>query len=477
VSEKRITVSQAAHAPIVALVGRPNVGKSTLFNRLTGGHDAIVEDEPGVTRDRRYGVADWCGKVFRVVDTGGLMLDAYNEQLRTVDREVFRQAMQAVKEADLIVFVADARKGVVPEDRAAAEVLRKAGKVAICAANKVDKQSLEADAQELYELGFDNVLSISAQHGRGVGELCDAILEKLPDAPTLVELQDEAVRPIKIALVGRPNAGKSSMLNRFVGTERMIVDAEAGTTRDPVETAVELGGRPYIIIDTAGIRRRAKVSVAMEKIAVAMAEKAVERCDVCVLMIDGEAGLAEQDAKVAGICEEKGRALVICFNKLDLIDGATEQKLIADVKRQLQFVPWARVVFASAKTGKGAQRILDAVQAAYAGFTRRVTTGALNRWFETIVEKHPPSLFRGHPVKLYFIQQPKIAPPTFVLSVNNPDGVHFSYRRYLQNQLREEFDLWGTPVRIVCRGRSSPDAKKVRSRRKRVTPGSEDVTE
>ena len=306
---------------------------------------------------------------------------------------------------------------------------------------------------------------VSAQHGRGVGELLDAVVARLPDAPRIdeqPETEDDATRPIKLALVGRPNAGKSSLVNRFVGDERVIVDAEAGTTRDPVDTPVELGGRRYVLIDTAGIRRRSKVHAPMEKIAVAMAEKAVGRCDVCVLVVDAAEGLAEQDAKVAGMCDEAGRALVILFNKLDLIDDKKQKKLHEDLKRQLQFVPWARVVFASARTGKGVQRILDAVQAAYAAYTRRVSTGALNRWFEGIVEKHPPSLYRGHPVKLYFIQQPQARPPTFLLSVNHPEGVHFSYRRYLANQLRDEFDLWGTPVRIVCKARG----QKPRDKRK-----------
>jgi GTP-binding protein len=234
----------------------------------------------------------------------------------------------------------------------------------------------------------------------------------------------------------------------------MLVDAQAGTTRDPIDTPVEIAGRRYTLIDTAGIRRRSKVKLAMEKIAVAMAENAIRRCDVCVLMIDAEDGIAEQDAKIAGICDEAGRALVICFNKLDRVDQAAQDKLRENLNRQLQFVPWARVVFASAKTGKGVQRVLDAVQAAYGAYTRRVPTGELNRWFEGIVTKHPPSVFRGHPIKLYFIQQPQARPPTFLLSVNYPEGVHFSYRRYLANQLRESFELDGTPVRIVCRARS-----------------------
>ena len=442
--------------PLVAIVGRPNVGKSTLFNRICGGHDAIVEDEAGVTRDRRYGEAEWDGYLFRVVDTGGLDFDAAKPDAATLQRGILKQAMRAVEEAALVLFVVDARSGLVPEDRDAIQSLRKSGKPILWVANKVDGAAFEAEANELYALGADQVFPVSAQHGRGVGELLDAVVAKLPDAPRIdaqPEPDDDETRPIKLALVGRPNAGKSSLVNRLVGDERVIVDAQAGTTRDPVDTPVEIAGRRYVLIDTAGIRRRSKVYAPMEKIAVAMAEKAVGRCDVCVLVVDAAEGLAEQDAKVAGMCEEAGRALVILFNKLDLIDDKQQKKLHEDLKRQLQFVPWARVVFASAKTGKGVQRVLDAVQAAYAAYTRRVTTGALNRWFEGIVERHPPSVYRGHPIKLYFIQQPQAKPPTFLLSVNFPEGVHFSYRRYLANQLRDEFDLWGTPVRIVAKAR------------------------
>ncbi len=442
--------------PLVAIVGRPNVGKSTLFNRICGGHAAIVEDEPGVTRDRRYGDADWDGRLFRVVDTGGLDLDAAKPKDAMLARGIVRQAMRAVEEADLALFVIDGREGLVPGDHEAAETLRRSGKPVLWVANKIDSAGDEAGAADLYAIGADHVHMVSATHGRGVGELCDAILEHLPDAPHMSELpeeQDDETRPIRLALVGRPNAGKSSLVNRFVGDERVLVDSKAGTTRDPVDTPVTIGERAYTLIDTAGIRRRSKVSVPMEKIAVAQAENSIRRADVCLLVVDAADGLAEQDAKIAGACDEFGRALVILFNKADLIDEEQQKKIHENVDRQLNFVPWARVVFASAKTGKGVQRILDAVQAAYAAYTRRVTTGELNRWFSTIVEKHPPSVFKGHPIKLYFIQQPQARPPTFLLSVNYPEGVHFSYRRFLANQLRDSFDLWGTPVRIICKAR------------------------
>ena len=450
----------AATAPLVAIVGRPNVGKSTLFNRLVGHRDAIVEDEPGVTRDRRYGVTEWGGYTFRVVDTGGLDFEAAKTERATLARGIIVQALRAVEEAALIVFVIDAKTGLLPEDEVTAERLRKTGKRILWVANKVDRQADEPAIAELYKLGGDQVVGVSAEHGRNIAELCDLIVDGLPESTgPAPEPEDDETRPIRMALVGRPNAGKSSLVNRLLGEERMLVDAEAGTTRDAIDTEVVVNDRAYVLIDTAGIRRKAKVSVVMEKIAIIMAEKAIQRADVCVLVVDGEEGLAEQDAKIAGICEESGRALVICFNKLDLLEAdgrgqKKQEKLREELDRQLQFVPWAKVVFSSAKTGKGMQRILEAVQEAYAAYTKRVTTGALNRWFEGIVERHPPSLYRGKPVKLYFIQQPQAKPPTFLLSVNHPEGVHFSYRRYLQNQLREEFKLDGTPVRVVCKART-----------------------
>jgi GTP-binding protein len=372
--------------PLVAIVGRPNVGKSTLFNRLAGGHNAIVEDEPGVTRDRRYGEMDWAGRRFRVVDTGGLDLSAAG----SIARAVLSQAMRAVEEADLVLFVIDAIEGLTAGDRDAAEALRRAGKPVVWVANKVDGSSKEALAAELYELGADEVVAVSAAHGRNVSELCDAIQARLPNAPPLVE--EEPERPIRVALVGRPNAGKSSLVNRLVGDERVIVDPTPGTTRDPVDMPLVFEGRGYVLIDTAGIRRRARVEAPMEKVAVAMAEKAIGRADVAVLVVDAAAGLAEQEAKIAGLCDEHGRALVIAFNKRDLVDERAEKKLKEALARQLQFVPWAKVVYVSAKTGKGVRGLMQAVDEVYGSYSRRVGTGELNRFFEGLTERHPPTL-------------------------------------------------------------------------------------
>lgn len=433
--------------PLIAVVGRPNVGKSTLFNRLVGGHHAIVEDEPGVTRDRRYGQGEWTGRLFRVVDTGGL--DPAAAARSTIAKGVLQQALRAIDEAALVLFVVDAQQGVTSDDREAAERLRRMGKPFLWVANKVDGSRQEGRAVELYELGADEVLEVSAAHGRGIGDLLDRVIERLPHLPRAVTGAGE--RPIRVALVGRPNAGKSSLVNRLLGDERVIVDATPGTTRDPVDSEVTLEGTRFILIDTAGIRRRARVNLAMEKIAVAMAEKAIERADVTLLVIDAADGVGEQDAKIAGLCEEHGCGLVIAFNKRDLVDAAAERKLRDDLKRQLQFVPWAVVTSCSAQSGRGVRGLLEKARVIHRVAGQRVSTGALNRWLEGLVERHPTSLFRGHPIRLYYITQASTHPPTFVLSVSHPEGVHFSYRRYIINQLRAEFGFEGTPLRVVLR--------------------------
>lgn len=490
-------------APLLGIVGRPNVGKSTLFNRLCGGHHAIVEDRPGVTRDRRYGESDYNGVRFRVVDTGGLDFESAKEGGTTVARGVLKQSMRAIEEAAVLLFVVDGREGLLPQDREVWERLRRTGKPLVVAANKIDGARHEGELGDLFELGTEQVFGISAAHGRGLPDLLDALVALMPaDAPRTddalpvqeddeeddedqadaeVDLaeSDEAAEAevasadtgedaaaehaaptpkaapdiIRIALIGRPNAGKSSLVNCILGDERMIVDSVPGTTRDPVDTEVVVGGQRYLIIDTAGIRRRAKVHEPMEKVAVAMAEKAVNRADVAILVIDGVEGIGEQDAKIAGLCHDAGRALIVAFNKRDLFEGgpARERKLIEDRDRQLQFIPWALTTFVSARSGKGVRQLLADARRCHRSFVRRVPTGELNRFFEGIVERHPPPLFNGHPIRLYYITQASVRPPTFMVSVNYPQGMHFSYQRYLQNQIRDTFGFVGTPVRIVAR--------------------------
>lgn len=517
--------------PLIALVGRPNVGKSTLFNRLVGGHNAIVEDKPGVTRDRRYGNADFDGKSFRVVDTGGLDFAAKN----TIGKSVLRQSLKAIEEAALVIFVVDGQQGVMPEDRDVAETLRRTGKPLLLVANKIDGPRQEEGIVELYRLGIRKVYGISAAHGRGLPDFLDAIVETLREqspepqvavhqeplehtgqragkkslrrrryeeatplpgaahlnfagqqggeaSELLIEESDDEVgddaaalhqeaadegpipdeKPdvIRIALVGRPNAGKSSLVNALCGEERMIVDSTPGTTRDPVDTLIEYQGQRYLIIDTAGIRRRAKVHEPMEKVAVAMAEKAVNRADIAVLVIDGSAGIGEQDAKIAGLVADAGKGLIIAFNKRDLLTPKDEKRLDENRQRQLQFIPWALQLYCSANSKRGVSRLLHEAQRCYKSYARRVSTGALNRFFAGIVQKHPPPLHNGKPIRLYYITQAQTKPPTFIMSVNHAEGMHFSYHRYLQNQLRETFAFVGTTVRLIARGRSRPPANK-----------------
>jgi GTP-binding protein len=492
--------------PLVALVGRPNVGKSTLFNRLVGGHHAIVEDQPGVTRDRRYGTTDYDGVPFRVVDTGGLDFTAQS----TIGKSVVRQSLRAVQEAAVLVLVLDAQQGLHPDDREIVDTLRRSGKPVLFVANKVDGPRHESELAELYGLGTQEVFGISAAHGRGLPDLLDALVAKLralrgdsgepavaehellprhrprsqrsarkpaaasdrpagsdgvdatdaadaadatPEANSEAE-SDAAPAVIRIALVGRPNAGKSSLVNALCGEERMIVDATPGTTRDPVDTLIEHKGQRYLLIDTAGIRRRARVYEPMEKVAVAMAEKAVNRADIAILVIDAQAGIGEQDAKIAGLVADAGKALIIAFNKRDLITGKDEKLLTDNRDRQLQFVPWALQLSCSAVDKKNVLRLLTEAQRCYASYARRVATGELNRFFSGIVQKHPPPLHNGKPIRLYYITQAQTRPPTFVISVNQPDGMHFSYQRYLQNQLRDTFGFVGTPVRLYARAKT-----------------------
>lgn len=463
----RGSIQTTERLPIVAIVGRPNVGKSTLFNRLVGGHNAIVEDEPGVTRDRRYGDTDFDGVSFRVVDTGGLDLTAGPG--KGINQSIQRQAMRAVDEAALLLFIVDAQEGLLPADREVAAKLRRQGKPLLIVANKVDGGRQEFNLGDIYALGADQVFGISAAHGRGMPDLLDAIVTRLRDAVAAAEHIGPAGLPlddlpgedidadqqvVRIAFVGRPNAGKSSLVNSLLGDERMIVDDTPGTTRDPVDTLLEHNGRRYLLIDTAGIRRRARIAEPMEKVAVAMAEKALYRADVAILTIDAEAGIGEQDARIAGLVQDSGRALLIAFNKRDLITPEHEKKLKEELDRKLQFVAsWALTANCSAKTGKGVFGLLGEARRCFRWFNHRVPTGELNRFFEGIVERHPPPLFQGKPIRLYYITQAETCPPTFVVQVNHPEGMHFSYRRYLQNQLRESFGFVGTPVRLITRTR------------------------
>ena len=482
--------------PVVALVGRPNVGKSTMFNRLTSSHFAIVEDQPGVTRDRRYGNCEYDGRQFRVVDTGGIDFTAEG----SIAVGMRRQAEMAIAEADVVLLIVDGQRGLLPDDREIFVKLRRAGKKILLVANKIDGPRHESHVNDMYELGCREIFGVSAAHGRGMPDLLDAILLALPveeeeaqhveppladfehddtalsedalaaieqaesaheeddgpgdEGPDTVSEADLSKDVIRIALMDRPNAGKSSLVNTLCGEERMLVDSTPGTTRDPIDTPILHGGQRFSLIDTAGIRRRVRVHEPSDRIAMTMAERAIERADVAVLVIDASEGIGEMDARIAGLVADAGRVLLIALNKRDLVPAARMKEIEAELDRKLQFVPWAHRMWCSAHTQKGVLKILDEATRCYRSFASRVKTSALNRFFAGIVEKHPPPLFQGKPIRLYYITQAQTRPPTFVVSVNYTEGMHFSYRRYLQNQLRETFGFVGTPIRLLARAKT-----------------------
>lgn len=453
-------MSQHGDKPLVAIVGRPNVGKSTLYNRLVGGRPALVENVPGVTRDRRYGLAEFGGVEFRLVDTGGL---DPNAQKTAVTAGIDEQARQAIDEAEIILLVIDARDGITPVDRDVARTLRQGGRPTLVVANKVDSDKQDVLTAEAYELGLEQVLGVSATHGRGVRELLDAMLELLPDPPSREEIEqrdtddENQADSIRIAFLGRPNAGKSSLVNRLLGEERVLVHDRPGTTTDPVDTELEFDGNRYTLVDTAGVRKRARIDAPTEKIAVSMALGQLKRCNVVCLIIDAEQGASDQDAKLAGLVEEAGRALVIVANKSDLLAGPKEEakKQVRErIKEHLGFASYAPIRLVSAKTGSGVAGLLDEATAVYQEHGKRIATSELNRFFEALSESRPAPTFKGKPVRIYYLTQLGIHPPTFALFANRPELVQYSYRRFLANQLRERFGFRGTPLKLSTRRRN-----------------------
>jgi GTP-binding protein len=436
--------------PIVAIVGRPNVGKSTLFNRLARARLAIVHDEPGVTRDRKYADTTGYGRSYTVVDTGGF--DPEDED--PMKAGIATHVRAAIAEADVIVFVTDATTGPNDADRAAITLLRKSGKPVFYAANKADSPRADPEAFELYRLGMDKVYPVSALHGRGLGDLEAALVEALPaeEPPLLV---DEAAPP-RIALIGRPNAGKSSLLNRILGEDRVLVDSRPGTTRDAIDALVERDGHKYVFIDTAGIRRKSKVTKEgseVESMSVLSSIRGIERAHVVVMLCDAEDGVAEQDAKILGLAEERGRAMVVALNKSDLLDKAAFAKAEESAREKLSFAPYVPVVRISAKTGRGVGELFATLEKVRQGFYRRVGTGELNRFFETVLDTKPPPTMGGRAPRLYYVTQAEVAPPTFIAMTNAPDSIHFSYRRFVLNQLRKHFGFEGVPIRMHYKAR------------------------
>jgi GTP-binding protein len=449
--------------PIVAIVGRPNVGKSTLFNRLARARIAIVHDEPGVTRDRKYAATSSYGKPYTVIDTGGF--DPADAD--PMKAGIATHVRAAIQEADAIVFVTDASTGLNDADGAAVRLLRACGKPVFYAANKADSPNADADAFELYRLGVDRVFPVSALHGRGIGELEAALVDSLADADAASDEADDETAPPRIALIGRPNAGKSSLLNRILGEDRVLVDARPGTTRDAIDALVERDGKRYVFIDTAGIRRKAKVAKegsAVESMSVHSSIRGIERAHVVVLLCDPtEEGVAEQDAKILGLAEERGRAMIVALNKSDLLSKTDRAKAEETAREKLSFAPYVPIVHVSAKTGRGMKDLFDTIDRVRERFFFRVPTGELNRFFEQVIElKPPPTMGGGRTPRLYYVTQAEVAPPTFVAMTNAPDSIHFSYRRFVTNQLRERFGFEGVPIRVhyKARRRRGEDAEK-----------------
>ncbi|MGH3411695.1 MAG: ribosome biogenesis GTPase Der [Marmoricola sp.] len=435
--------------PILAVVGRPNVGKSTLVNRLIGRREAVVEDQPGVTRDRVSYDANWNGRAFTVVDTGGWDPDALGRAQR-----ITAQAEVAVDVADAVLFVVDTVVGITDADEAVVRVLRRAGKPVVLAANKVDDERTEAEAHALWNLGLGEPRPVSALHGRGSGDLLDAVLQALPDAPA--ESFEEIGGPRRVAIIGRPNVGKSSLLNRLAGAERAVVDDASGTTVDPVDELVELDGRTWRLIDTAGIRKRVKTASGREYYASLRTGTAIERAEVAVLVVDGAQPIAEQDLRIVESVREAGRALVIAFNKWDLVDEERRHQLDREVDRDLVQVRWAPRINVTARTGWHVDRLVPALDAALAGWETRVGTGALNSFLGRLVAEHPHPVRGGRQPKVMFATQAGTSPPMFVLFTSGK--LDMAYLRFVERRLREDFGFAGTPIVLQQR---------VRQRRKR----------
>jgi GTPase len=446
----------------IAIIGRPNVGKSTLFNRLVGQKLALVDDEPGVTRDRREGEARLGDLEFTIIDTAGLDEGAKG----SLTARMQEQTETAIKLADALMFVVDARAGLTPTDRAFADFARRADKPVLLLANKSEGKHGDAGAMEAYALGLGDPIQVSAEHGEGLGELYDALRALLPrpadEDDEDVEEDASATRPIRVAIVGRPNAGKSTLINHLLGEERLLTSPEAGTTRDSIAVEIEWKGRAFRVFDTAGLRRRARIEEKLEKLSVADALRAVRFAEVVVLMMDTQNKFEEQDLRIADLIEREGRALVIAVNKWDLVDGKPGQiaALRRDADHWLPQVTGVPVVAVSGLMGEGIDRLMQAIVEAYAVWNKRVATAGLNRWFEQAVAANPPPAVSGRRLKLNYITQTKARPPSFVLFCSRADAVPQSYLRYLTNSLREAFDLPGTPVRITLREKANPFAHK-----------------
>lgn len=436
--------------PIVAIVGRPNVGKSALFNRICGRRIAIVEGEPGVTRDRIYGDTSWTGRAFTLVDTGGLDFGKDAEHFVQLARA---QAEIAMREADVLLFVVDARSGLLPADFEVAEVLRRTDKPVVLVANKVDHPNVEDDLAEFYALGLGEPIGVSAEHGRAVGDLLDRVVDALPREVSDNE-EDDAIR---LAVVGRPNVGKSSLVNHLLGEERSIVSNVPGTTRDAIDAELEHDGQRFILIDTAGIRRKSRIDHAVEHYSVLRALRAVDRSDIALVMLDGTELATEQDKRIAGYAHEAGKGIIIIVNKWDLVekDDKTMNRFEERLRYELGFLQYAPILFVSAKTGQRVSRLLPLAEYVANQQTLRIPTGQLNEVLHDAVTRRPPPSDKGVRLRFFYGTQTGVKPPTFVLFVNDPELMHYSYARYLENQLRENFGFVGTSIVLRYRRRKA----------------------
>ena len=434
--------------PIVAIVGRPNVGKSTLFNALAGEKLSIVEDTPGVTRDRLYADANWLDRTFTIIDTGGIEPNSGDIILS----QMREQAQMALDSADVVLFLVDVRQGLVDADAKVADMLRRSRKPVMLVVNKVDDfDKMMPDVYEFYQLGIGDPYPISASLKLGIGDMLDELIPLLPDKQPGEE-EDERV---KVAVVGKPNVGKSSLVNRLVGKDRVIVSDIAGTTRDAIDTVVKHNGEEYVFIDTAGIRRKSKVKETLERYSVIRALSAADRADVVIIMIDATEGVTEQDAKIAGIAHEKGKGILIAVNKWDAIekDDKTMYRYRDEVMRVLSFIPYAKIVYISAKTGKRLDNIFNEIDMIVGERNKRIATGVLNEILMEAVAMNEPPTDKGRRLKILYASQVSVGPPTFVLFVNDKKLMHFSYKRYIENQIRAAFGFEGTPIRFVIRER------------------------
>ncbi len=430
--------------PIVAIVGRPNVGKSTFFNRITRSRNAIVDDFPGVTRDRNYGDATWNDVVFTLVDTGGFLSDDKDD----FANEIRFQVLQAIEDADVIILLLDGKAGISPYDRDVVEILRTTEKPVFYAVNKIDGLEQETNLYDFYSLGIKKLYPVSAEHRYGVNDFLDDLILAFPKSDS-VQTEDM----IKLAVVGRPNVGKSSLINRILGEKRLLVSDIPGTTRDAIDSVCNINGKSYLLIDTAGIRRKGKVSKKIEKFSIIKALRSLDRCDVALIVIDAYEGITEHDITIAGYAFERGCGCIFLLNKWDLVekDSKTALKYYEQLRMQAKFLSFSPIITISALTGQRVLKIFGLVEEVFSQYSARIGTGPLNKIFEQAIERTEPSLYRGRRIKFYYATQVSTGPPTFVCFVNYPDAVHFSYKRFLINQLRERLRLEYTPIRIKFR--------------------------